>query len=83
MEQMADGTEALIVEKVGLLPVPIRLEMEYIDGSTEVVKHRPEIWKDGKTKFAVILPRNKTLRRAQLGSRTIPDSNPQNNSWSR
>lgn len=83
IEQMADGTEALIVEKVGALPVPMRLEMEYLDGSKEVVKHRPEIWKDGKTKFAVILPRNKTLRRIQLGGRTIPDSNPQNNSWSR
>ena len=72
------GTD-IIIEKIGLLPVPIHLEMETEDGETLTVDKSAAVWKDGRTEFGLHLDLVKKLKRVRLGSSHIPDVNPENN----
>jgi hypothetical protein len=67
---------------VGVLPVPLNLEVEYDDGSKETYTKSAECWKN-QEQLVVQMPlaRNKTPIKATLGGKTIPDSRPKDNVW--
>ncbi len=70
------------VKRVGVLPVPLNLEVEYDDGSKETYTKSAECWKN-QEQLVVQMPlaRNKTPIKATLGGKTIPDSRPKDNVW--
>ncbi len=72
------GTD-IIIEKVGLLPVPIHLEIETEDGELLTVDKNAAVWKDGRSEFGLHLDLFKRIKSARLGNSHIPDVNPENN----
>ncbi len=75
--------DAITVERVGNLPIPIHLTLTYSDRSQEHIHLRADVWKDGRTSCVVRAAVGKTVERAELGHRTIADSDRTNNSWKR
>lgn len=70
------------VEREGLLPVPVKLEVEYQDGSKEMFLRNMEPWKNTAQRVMQIpLDRNKVPVKAVLGGKTIPDARPKDNVW--
>ena len=76
------GRQYILVERVGNQPVPIHLEVEYTDGTKETLHQKSNVWRDGKSTYPMYCPVGKSVKSATLGSRTIPDSERKNNSWS-
>lgn len=70
------------VEREGALPVPVKLEVEYQDGTKETYTRSMESWKNPVQKVVQIpLDRNKVPVKATLGGKTIPDARPKDNTW--
>ena len=80
VKQQGENIE-VSVERVGKLPVPIRLQLHFDDGSTELVEESMRIWKDGKTSHTFEFDTNKKLQKVEIGGTHVPDSNDQNNFW--
>jgi hypothetical protein len=73
----------VFVEKKGVIPVPIHLEVEYSDGSKETVHQSAAAWSSGKALVQVPL-RGKSGQapvKVTLGGKTIPDSKRKNDVW--
>jgi hypothetical protein len=79
----ASNCEVMMIARNGSIPVPIHLVLEYADGTKETVHHSAAIWKDGKQHFKVFCQAGKKLKSATLGLRTIPDAEPDDNTWAR
>jgi hypothetical protein len=80
----ATGTPLYVayVEREGVLPVPVMLEVEYEDGSKETFRRAIEIWKNTAQRVAQIpLSQNKVPVKAVLGNKTIPDARLKDNIW--
>jgi hypothetical protein len=71
----------IVVARNGAIPVPIHLEVDYADGTKDTFHESAAVWKDGKQNFKIFCPEGKTVKKAKLGRRTIPDSIPKDNSW--
>lgn len=70
------------VKSEGVLPVPVKMEVEYQDGSKESFYRTMEIWKNPAQRVVQIpLDRNKVPVKATLGGKTIPDAKPKDNVW--
>lgn len=71
----------VLVRKNGRFPVPVQLNMIFEDGSSDMVYHSCDTWKEGHTVQAYSLdnPDQKKVKRIVLGSDTIPDVNDFNN----
>lgn len=84
MDNIASGAPRYVayVERVGILPVPLHLEVEYQDGVKEV-RHKPaEVWKNADQRVLEIpLQDAKIPAKLTLGSKTIPDVQPADNVW--
>lgn len=78
----AGSTYTAFVEKVGIIPVPVRLEIEYEDGSKENLYKNAEVWKDpNKRTLQLSLAYGKSPKKITLGGKTIPEAKPQDNVW--
>jgi aminopeptidase N len=75
------NSQTLIVSRIGNIPVPIHLEVEYTDGSKQTFHETAAIWKDKKGNYPIRLAQGKTAKTAKLGLKTIPDANPKDNEW--
>jgi hypothetical protein len=75
-----EGAEA-VIQKLGLQPIPIRLQVEYKDGKTEILQKDLSVWKDGQTEVVISLPQMPT--KVTIGGSQIPDNNPKNNQYPR
>jgi hypothetical protein len=71
------------VERKGIIPTAIHLEIEYEDGSKETMHKTAEVWKDA-TKRTIQLPlkAGQTPKKVTLGNKTTPDSKAKDNVWS-
>jgi len=69
----------IIIEKIGNIPVSIKLEIMYDDNSTESIYKNLAIWKTGITEYLVNLKTNKTIKKIILGDKLIPDIDVSNN----
>ena len=67
------------IKKIGSLPVPIQISINYIDGSTEKLKQSAKIWKEGNNIFQLKHITNKTIKNIVLGTDQIPDINKNDN----
>ena len=71
------------VERKGIIPVPIHLEIEYQDGTKAQIHKTAEAWKDSNKKVVQIpLASGKTPKKVTLGGKTIPEVKPKDNVWS-
>jgi len=70
----------LAVIKKGLLPVPVRLQITFADGTSDELFVKAENWKDGKTKLSIDLPAGDIVE-IKTDTNHIPDSYPEDNIW--
>jgi len=64
----------IIIEKKGSIPVPIRLEITYVDNSKEKIYRNLDIWKTGITEYPIELKTGQTIRKVSLGDTLTPDA---------
>ncbi len=74
-----NGTAKIIVEKIGNLPLPVELNIEFTDGSTSKEYKNASVWKNGNKEFSVEIKSDKIIKSVKLGSGIIPDVNDKNN----
>jgi len=67
------------IEKVGGLPVPVELKIEYTDGTKDTVSKTAEVWKTGNKTIQIKQTTDKTISKCRLGAPWIPDSDISNN----
>jgi len=69
----------ILVEKLGALPVPVHLTIEYKSGEYRTMNFSAEVWKNGETELEVEPENAIDVKSILLDTSLIPDSNPGNN----
>lgn len=77
--QSEDNTVNIIVEKIGNIPIPVKLKVVYKDGTVDSLYKSAFVWRNGDKDLPLTFNSNKPVLRVELGSRQIPDVNPSNN----
>lgn len=67
------------VEKIGIIPVPIKLTLMKDDQSVKELYYTADVWKSGNKNFKIKVERVEGVNKIVLGSSKIPDSNRKNN----
>lgn len=70
------------VERLGHFPIPVRLEVEYGDGTKELIGRSAEVWQNGKNSLILEIPGEKEIKSIKLGSPKFPDVDLTNNTLS-
>lgn len=65
--------------KLGNLPVPVELVIEYEDGTKEEINEPASVWKSGINDFIIEHTTNKKILKVKLNDNAIPDINFKNN----
>ena len=73
------GIYDVVIEKIGLYPAPVLLQIQYEDGSVLQFNEKASIWKDGKKLLQISVPGKKKIQKALLKSRLVPDADISNN----
>jgi hypothetical protein len=71
----------IIVEMIGSKPLPVDLTIDFADGSTKKIHQTIAVWEKGNKTTTVKFTETKKLKRVELGSVHVPDSNKKNNVW--
>ena len=76
------GSDSVLVRRVGRgsLPLPVKLHIQYSDGTEKVVDRSMEVWKNGAGSIEIKLDRFEDIKEISLDTETVPDINPKNNS---
>ncbi|MBL7825209.1 MAG: M1 family metallopeptidase [Saprospiraceae bacterium] len=86
MDQTGSGQsqQVVFIEKKGSMPVPVHVVLEYVDKTRDIKHFGADIWKNPQQKVIEIpgAP-GKILQKVKLGGKTIPDSKPKDNSWTK
>ena len=69
----------IIIERKGSIPVPIRLEVTYDDGTQERIYRNLDIWKTGISEYPVDLESGKNIQKIILGDSLTPDADSSDN----
>ncbi|MDD2632230.1 MAG: M1 family metallopeptidase [Bacteroidales bacterium] len=78
-----DDGNTVRIRRLGIMPVPVYLQIDFTDGTSTVIEQKASVWKDGLQNFEIAVPAQKAIERLELGNEWIPDSNPANNQWQR
>lgn len=71
----------ILIQKVGIMPVPVELNITFEDGSATTISRNARVWAGGEEMIAVPVMENKKIKTISLGNELIPDTNPTDNSW--
>ncbi|MBA2422256.1 MAG: M1 family metallopeptidase [Chitinophagales bacterium] len=71
----------VIVERKGIIPVPVFLTYIFQNDSTIEVDATAEVWQEGKTEFVIEKYLSGKLKEVRLGSSYVPDINHDDNRW--
>jgi hypothetical protein len=74
-----DGKATIKIRNDGIIPVPVKLTVDYEDGSSEVFYFKADVWKSSEKIFVTEVVLKGTLKQINLGDINIPDSNIENN----
>ena len=74
------GTD-IIIEKIGLLPVPVHLNIFFADSSEQQIRKTAAEWKDGGHILKIRLQNPAAVQRVILGDNHIPDCDKSNNTY--
>jgi Peptidase family M1 domain len=77
--EAVDGKTQITIQRLGNVPIPIKLKLIYENESTEEIYYSADIWKEGIEEFKIEHETVQVLKEIQLGDVTIPDSNRENN----
>jgi len=75
----ADDGYEFTVRKIGIIPVPILLEIYFDDNTEDVLYFSAAVWKDGNKEHVFEFKTDKNIIEVNLGGEYIPDSNQDNN----
>ncbi|MCF8413285.1 MAG: DUF3471 domain-containing protein [Melioribacteraceae bacterium] len=67
------------VEKIGILPVPLKVTLVYEDDSEEMFYENVSIWEDGKTEYTAKFETFKKIKSVVVGDQYIPDARKDDN----
>jgi hypothetical protein len=73
----------VIIEKLGLLPVPINMKVLYADSTEESISHSAAVWKSGKSEYQISVKNSNKIVSIELGNNYIPDIDKTNNVYYR
>ncbi len=71
----------LIVNNLGGFPVPLDIQLNYKDGSTQIIHKSPAIWATGQKQVDVSVSSKKDLQSAQLVTDIFVDADTSNNTF--
>jgi hypothetical protein len=69
----------ITIENKGNKPLPIDVEINYVDGSSEKIHNSIEAWKNGNKTVILTIKGTKKIKNVVLGSTYVPDSNKKDN----
>ncbi|HZK08379.1 MAG TPA: M1 family metallopeptidase [Bacteroidales bacterium] len=78
-----DDGNIIRIQRLGIMPVPVYLQIDFTDGTSTVIEEKASVWKEGMRDLEIVVPAQKTIEKLELGNEWIPDSNPANNKWQR
>jgi hypothetical protein len=76
-----NGESVIAIEKLGLLPVPIKLKVFFDDNSEEVITKTAEVWKTNLDIVQIAVKSNRKIKSIELGDSYIPDVDKKNNMY--
>jgi hypothetical protein len=70
-----------IIKRMGAraLPLPVKLTIEYIDGTSTIITKSMDIWKDGAKQIAIEIEYLDKVKSVSLDDKNVPDINQSNN----
>jgi hypothetical protein len=71
----------ITIKRNGNIPTGIKLEVNYNDNTTEVIRKGADVWSEGATEIKLNGQSGKQIKSVMLGEKTIPDTDKKNNSW--
>ncbi len=77
--EQKDGLWNFTVEKIGALPVPVKLTVTTADSNRVSIDASASVWKDGKTELVLRKKISGEVKAIELGGPHIPDANPEDN----
>ena len=75
--------QGVLIENTGTMPMSVRGEIEYSDGTKETFSRNAEVWKKGNTSIRIPAAQGKTVRQVKLGHPHVSDTVKENNTWIR
>ncbi|MBN2682091.1 MAG: M1 family metallopeptidase [Bacteroidales bacterium] len=75
-----NGSIKLKVKKSGIFPVPVKLTINFEDGSTDIIRETAKIWKNSEV-WSFEKTYKKTVVSIELGDKDIPDAFLDDNSF--
>lgn len=69
----------IFIENIGKLPMPVKLTVFYIDGTTETIEHSMKIWTNDRNMIEIPLKTDKRIQKLVLGDKDIIDIDLENN----
>ncbi len=79
--KVIDKIAEITIEKIGALPVPVKITTYSNQGEEYTVEKQADIWSDGKTELTIEVEITNTLKEVKLGSDHIPDAVQENNTF--
>jgi hypothetical protein len=74
-----DKQTEVVIEKLGLLPVPVKTKIIYTDESEEFINYPATVWKDNTIEYRFIFSHDIDIVSIELGDDFVPDINSKNN----
>jgi hypothetical protein len=74
-----NGQKVIIVEKKGIIPVPVKVAVFCTDGSVANFYKTARAWDKGNDIFSIAIEGTRTVERIELGDMVIPDIDRSNN----
>jgi hypothetical protein len=74
--------DTITLENVGGFPVPVSLQLNYVDGTSKILSKSPQIWANGEKNIQLPIPGADRLLSVVLITNTFPDVEDSNNSLS-
>jgi len=76
-----DGQRTLRVERRGIIPVPVKVTMTFMDGSAASFYQTPRAWDMENNVFLIAIEGTKMIKSIELGDSGIPDIDRSNNTY--
>ncbi len=74
-----DNKIKIVIQKIGMIPVPIKVAAYYTDGTKDTTYQTAAVWKGGETEYIFEIKTSKELSKVLLGDNSIPDADIKNN----
>jgi hypothetical protein len=77
--EVQNGKAIIKIRNDGIMPVPVKLTVDYENDASEALYFKADIWKSSEKVFTTEVVLKGILKQIKLGDVNIPDSNRENN----